>query len=426
LRQLPSFLRRPPLQALIERDIDTLLVASLTTSEAVADCFREICGLPETALITDQFRGVVDRGTETDILVLGEFQDRARFAILLENKIDAGFQPKQAERCRLRGQHGQEHGWWDQFKTCLFAPRLYLEGCGEQGAWHVCIAYEDFASLLDSKADPLAKFLASVLAQAVEKHGRQCVDPSAEATQFWRQYRAFAAERYGHLTISGVGAVQSRSTAVWPNFAVERFPAGVRLEHKPHKGFVDLTFKNKSIEEVEAIAALGSYASFKVAKTGESVAIRLTVPPVQTLEPFDLQREGVEAAFEAVELLLRLYSEADGSFVVPVPHYVENAVSALTDIVGRLHDRPIPASDGPHSLRIARVAENLIGYLQSGRGQVSNDRLLHIVSRVGVFSRTASVDLSSGHLEADQAAWLMGQLAEIGDVAFDLWMQGDK
>lgn len=84
----------------------------------------------------------------------------------------------------------------------------------------------------------------------------------------------------------------------------------------------------------------------------------------------------------------------------------------------RVFARPIAASDGNHSARLWRIAENVRDH---ARPDSSDDRLLHLMSRVGVLSRGLAADLRSGHTSPEAVATLLDQLAELGDLSFEQW-----
>jgi hypothetical protein len=68
-------------------------------------------------------RSTADAFGEADLVIVYTEQSGKRIAILIENKIQAVFQPRQAERYRQRGEAGNG---WDSFWTCLVAPESYV------------------------------------------------------------------------------------------------------------------------------------------------------------------------------------------------------------------------------------------------------------------------------------------------------------
>lgn len=79
---------------------------------------------------------------------------------------------------------------------------------------------------------------------------------------------------------------------------------------------------------------------------------------------------------------------------------------------------PIMASDGNHSARVLRIAENLAGLPQRDAADDGQDRTAQIMSRVSVLARSMATDLRSGFLTPRDAARLLDDLASVGDLCF--------
>lgn len=94
--------------------------------------------------------------------------------------------------------------------------------------------------------------------------------------------------------------------------------------------------------------------------------------------------------------------------------------SDLDALRKRILGTPLLASDGSHSARLWRVAENLI---EAARETSPNDALLHLMSRVGVFCRGLAEDLQAGRVSEADAAKLLDQLADVGDLGFRRWLR---
>lgn len=83
-------------------------------------------------------------------------------------------------------------------------------------------------------------------------------------------------------------------------------------------------------------------------------------------------------------------------------------------------DNPILASDGNHSARLWRVAENVRDHACR---DASDDRLLHLLSRLGLLCRSLAKDVRSGHTPPEQAATLLDQIADMGDLSLEQWLE---
>jgi len=127
---------RPAVDSVCERDIDLLFLVELFGSPRFRQrLINYAAGWSERAFV-GAWRGFLGpSGDETDILLVVDSETLGQAALMIENKIDAIFQDRQAERYRERGEDGVASGLWDTFRTVLFAPRLYLEAERAAGRW---------------------------------------------------------------------------------------------------------------------------------------------------------------------------------------------------------------------------------------------------------------------------------------------------
>jgi len=79
------------------------------------------------------------------------------------------------------------------------------------------------------------------------------------------------------------------------------------------------------------------------------------------------------------------------------------------DLPGRLYQ---------HRQRLWRVAINVREHAMANH---DDDRLLHLMSRVGVFIRGVSSDLRAGIVSTEEATELLDLLAQLGDMHFEQW-----
>ena len=100
------------------------------------------------------------------MLVLISDAKGRRVAVMVEDKIDASFQPNQASRYRPRGEQGIALERWDRFITCLCAPKAYAEPIGKADAWGAVLTCEEIEAGLEAQETP---FVRSALRQASDK-----------------------------------------------------------------------------------------------------------------------------------------------------------------------------------------------------------------------------------------------------------------
>jgi hypothetical protein len=77
---------------------------------------------------------------------------------------------------------------------------------------------------------------------------------------------------------------------------------------------------------------------------------------------------------------------------------------------------------GPHTARLWRVAENVRAHAEM---QSDDDRLLHLISRIGILCRGLAADVRAGQVSPDDAATLLDQLADLGDFSLKQWLGSD-
>ncbi len=168
------------LDSVRERDLDVLLAAHLTASEAFRAFVLRACGeaSPHT-LLGCRVSVATDTG-ETDLLLLvrldgpvgGEAGQR-RLALMLENKINAAFQPEQAARYHRRGEQGILVGGWDFYRTCLVAPKAYIAAVPEEDGWDSRLTLEEIAEWARAAGGPHEAILAQVCGEAVAKQAKE-------------------------------------------------------------------------------------------------------------------------------------------------------------------------------------------------------------------------------------------------------------
>lgn len=240
--------------------------------------------------------------------MLIEHKERGRVAIMIEDKIDAPPQPQQVERYHQRGRQGIADGLWQEYFTCLCSPQKYLPE-ENRGEWHCLLRFEEIISHLEqsSERDVRTEFVVKVLQQAIKKRERGSLVPDLAAKEFWDGYKRFCQEEFPNLSVSRVGPAPSRNEC-WPAFAAGMLPSDVRLEHKPSKGRVHLTFSNRRVDDVKPkLLSLLSDTQLLVERTSNSCALSREVGKVNITVPFELQRTAVHQALDAVHEILAVW-----------------------------------------------------------------------------------------------------------------------
>ena len=115
--------------AVSERDVDFLLVEEFASSPDFVRWFLDRIDAPihESVEVVRCRRSATDSIGESDVEVFVRVGDEI-VAILVEDKVHAAAQPRQADRYRERGEGHVHAGRCQRFITVLVAPQLYLRG----------------------------------------------------------------------------------------------------------------------------------------------------------------------------------------------------------------------------------------------------------------------------------------------------------
>ena len=291
------------LEAIYERDIDLLLLEELASNDTLRSYVlekafgRALAGCKVRVVA----HSVVDpEWGESDIEVIVDTPGGS-LALLIENKINAEFQPGQAARYRKRGDRrkGVE---FDEYRVCLIAPSSFLSAAS--GAdWPCQVSYEEVRGLLDKRMseDRIAVKSALLALSVAKKFGKEVV-PDQVVTEFWDDYYLLLDDRFPGLLLRGVGRTKS-ANSTWGYISKDGWPSSVLVYLKLPEGKVDLALTGYSAEYISE--ALGSKLGdgMSVEQTGKSAAVRLKVPPVTPARGFKGQEL---AAFETMIAAARL------------------------------------------------------------------------------------------------------------------------
>jgi hypothetical protein len=292
------------LDQVYERDLDPVLLSGLYCS----DPFRNF--VPRSVsnwtgshrLVRARVSEMTDAG-ETDVLMVVDLEGADRLAIMLEDKIGAGFQSVQADRYRQRGQEGIRDGQWDRFLACLCAPEDYITAARPSNEWDAYLALEAIIQWIERSSGDDYAFIAAVCSQVIAKRSARVNEKSREATAFWEAYRQLANEVLPDVGITRLPALVGKASP-WPRFVHGEIPSHFLLEHKPQQGRVDLTFDKYPQNELRSYLTKPLPFDIQLVKAGGSSALRIVVPRVDHLRSFGEQKNEVLVVYAAVNRLL--------------------------------------------------------------------------------------------------------------------------
>lgn len=293
-----------------ERDMDLVLIEELQSS----DEFRRwlVARVFGTADLHTATHSVTDRtGRESDIVYIFETED-GNNAILIENKIDAIAQPNQGVDYRKRGEAGKGEQWQD-YKTCLVAPKAYLKDSGDARNFDETISYEELLAYFVSRKqrDPRFAWKARLVEDAIIKKVSAYTPEISEVASEWvKQYFEFAKSRPD----LGMAVPKPRAAGnTWVTFRPESLPHAAVIEHQVKGGAVKLFFPNAAdrFEQIRSELTPLLSPGMEIVLTGKSIAVCMDVPRGDMLErSFAEQRQMAQQALEAVAALAGLLERA--------------------------------------------------------------------------------------------------------------------
>lgn len=301
------------ISAVCERDIDILLQEEFFSSKEF--CFWFATKLNLSPLYDDPLfdvkRSVTQNIGESDLEVTFLTSRQRKIKVLIENKITAGFQPRQSLRYRERGDYYVSRGECDEFLTVLVAPRKYLEGYLKQIDFDRYLAYED---VLDYFKDRLNKgyndkrifFKVYLLKRALEKStiGYQPKE-DAVVTNFWFSYWKLSLELTPELRM--VQPKSKPSGAGFIYFKPPEFPRNICIVHKLIFGNLDIQFHGygNHLNDLREKYRKFMLPGMRIEKAHKSGVIRVKVPVVDPGKEFELQKQKVkEALLKAKDLYI--------------------------------------------------------------------------------------------------------------------------
>jgi hypothetical protein len=296
------------IRGITERDIDLLLLEEFAVSTEFREWFCSKVGLPTKSELVSAARSVVTSTGESDLEITFSTGTRTtRF--LIENKIDAILQSRQAERYQARAVHYMDAGACDEVSVVLFAPEHYATSVS---GFDLTLTYEEVVAWfkVSDYGDLRTTYKVKVLEKALARNetGWQLV-PDKGATNFWRSYWEAASDNATELRMPKPGAKPATSNFIF--FKPLGLPRSVKLVHKVPYGNVDLQFANVGHRVSEVIPELGSLLSkgMVIEQAHKSLVVRMRVEEVALESSFTTVKETIRLALESAVLLLQWFND---------------------------------------------------------------------------------------------------------------------
>jgi hypothetical protein len=298
-----------------ERDIDLLLVEEFTATPAFLDWFAREIGLSGRVELVTVDRSVTSSNGESDV-ELTVSTDGGTVKVLIENKVDASFQPKQPERYRDRAASYLLQGTCASAVTVIVAPAVYYTDDSEHYGFDRRMTYETLLSWFESSNQLGARspYKRALLTGAISRGGAgwQLV-PDVATTMFWEGYWQLTRSLAPQLRMPRPTSKPAGSSFV--RFDPEGLPAHVGLFHKIRHGNVDLQFAAMGDRVLDLENRYGDRLGpdMRVEQAAKSAVIRVRARPIDMALPFETSESAVREGLSKAVSLLAWYREQAGT-----------------------------------------------------------------------------------------------------------------
>ncbi len=295
-----------------ERDLDLILLEELHAGNDFASWLAERIGL-KGHRFTDAEHSVSAKldakWGETDVLAFF-VRGTERVAVLIEDKIAASFQERQAERYHERGRALVSEGRATHYRTVLVAPKSYLRGVPADDPWDVQLAIDDVRNWFAMQQGSHGRWRADALSACIERLGRSLSSGEGAVSRF-------SAEFSEYLAVNFAGSFRhspQKSENSW-GLMID-FPGrgpGIWLVWKVNQSCVDLTCERRHIGKLATIPDhVGAVFLPSQSTDLKSDTLRIHVGSASWAEPLTRQLDIVSEVITACERLRPIAIEVNG------------------------------------------------------------------------------------------------------------------
>lgn len=293
-----------------ERDIDVFLAEEFSVSAPFADWFRSHTRFHNApAKVVDVFVSRFDDTGESDLVVIFQCDDGDRFSIHIEDKIDAAFQPNQAERYHARARAETANGLYGDYAVVLCAPENYCNSVAPDPHFDAIVSYEAISAALLSIDDCIrTRYRAEFVATAARRSANAWVKVEDEATkEFWSAAHDLAEREFPILEMKPRDLTKNSAWITLRPADMPTKPKLIYIDLKGYRGHVDLLFTKTSFPVFSSLIAPLLEEGMVPAPASASCAVRLKTPAFTVQEGLDFGLPKVRDAFAAAERLVLFY-----------------------------------------------------------------------------------------------------------------------
>ena len=306
-----------PVERIYERDVDLLLAEEFDVNPAFADHMKSLTKFAgEPAVVAECWVSKSNYLGESDLEVVYQRDDGSRFALMIEDKVEAGLQPDQAKRYRLRAERERSRGAYSDCQIVLCAPAFYLGKQSGLDGFDLLISFEQLADFLDA-GDLRSKYRAALLRKAagIKKMNAWVREDDPATNAFWNAAYDLACNEFPILEMKRPALTKDSVWIVFRPRDLPTMPKRVSVELKGKNGHVDLTFANTTAHIFHPLVKHLIRPGMTVHQTGAAAAIRLTAPEFVIADGIQVGLPKLKLAFTAAATLIDFYrSSADGLY----------------------------------------------------------------------------------------------------------------
>lgn len=290
-----------------ERDVDLMLVEELSSNPAFFAWFLTSLGISEVATPFSVAHSVTTQNGESDIEISASSHS-GELRVLVEDKIDAAFQPGQASRYSKRAEGYRLAKPGLVATTVLVSPEEYFARKTKSIGFEHYISYERILAWYRQSGlgDRRVFFKTRLLQLAIDRFGTGWISqPCLQTTKFWRDYWTLASRLAPELKMPRPSNKPAISSFVL--FRPSGLGRGVELIHKATYGHVDLQFAGYAsrLDELEGTYGKNLGKNAYIDKANKSGVLRIDVPEINMEIPSTTNiRKGIRAA----QQLMRVYA----------------------------------------------------------------------------------------------------------------------
>ena len=296
-----------------ERDMDLLFIEAFVTDRGFSDLFinqTSFKGKEYKILSTEISKVDKDLG-ESDITIIIDVEG-IKYALLIEDKIDAIAMPNQHGRYIERGNKGIGNNEYSYFDVFIVCPEKYRKNNEEATKYKYYVSYEQCLEYFSKCENPLRKMWYEQIAQALDTAKLENkVEINEIAIVSFEKYADYQKKHFPRIKLQSRADGKSVN-GWWPKFGTGC--KGLYILHKTDRNFVDLTIHGAG-EKIAELTIIEKWLyengnkDITLHKTGKSAALRIETPEISMSKPFyEWNLDDLDACFEAIQKLTDLAS----------------------------------------------------------------------------------------------------------------------